>query len=160
MAYRAKGEPDRAIPDYDRAIKLNRNDAVALRQPRPRLSRHPRLRARASRISTRRSRSIPDYILALNDRGIAYAAKGNVERAIQDFDQAILLDPRDGFAYNNRGLAYRNRGEVDRAIKDYDQAILLNSNYVLAYYNRGNAYLRQARLRPRHPELRPGDPAR
>jgi hypothetical protein len=28
---------------------------------------------------------------------------------IPDFDRAILLDPRDAFAYNNRGLAYRGR---------------------------------------------------
>ena len=43
MAYRAKGEPDRAIPDYDRAIKLNGDGLCRLPQPRPRLSRYPRL---------------------------------------------------------------------------------------------------------------------
>ena len=29
MAYRAKGEPERAVPDYDLFLKINPNDAVA-----------------------------------------------------------------------------------------------------------------------------------
>ena len=38
--------------------------------------------------------------------GAAYNDLGEHQRAIQDFDQAISLNPQDALAYNNRGIAY------------------------------------------------------
>ena len=35
-----------------------------------------------------------------------YSAKGDKDRAIQDFDQAIRLNPQHAPAFNNRGFAY------------------------------------------------------
>ena len=81
-----------------------------------------------------------DLALAYNNRGFAYGTKGQHDRAIQDYDQAIKLDPSDAIAYYNRGIAYSAKGQLDRAIQDYDQAIKLDPNYAHAFYNRGNAY--------------------
>ncbi|MGO9135188.1 MAG: tetratricopeptide repeat protein [Methylovirgula sp.] len=78
---------------------------------------------------------------AYNNRGVAYAAKGDLDRAIADFDQAIRLDPKDEVAYKNRGGAYKAKGDFDRAIADYSEAIRLDPKDVLAYKNRGIAYL-------------------
>ena len=39
-------------------------------------------------------------------RGFAYDAQGEHERAIQDYDEAIRLDPHDAEAYYSRGMAY------------------------------------------------------
>jgi tetratricopeptide (TPR) repeat protein len=77
---------------------------------------------------------------AYNNRGLAYRAKGDNDRAIADYDAAIRLDPKDAHAYNNRGIAYRAKGDNDRAIADSDQAIRLNPKYAHAYNNRGIAY--------------------
>ena len=74
--------------------------------------------------------------VAYNNRGIAYATKGDLDRAIADFSEAIRLDPKDAHAYNNRGSAYENKGDHDRAITDYDEAIRLDPKYALAYNNR------------------------
>jgi lipoprotein NlpI len=74
------------------------------------------------------------------DRGAAHASKSQFDRAIQDLDQAIRLNPNYAEALRNRGSAYSLKGQFDRAIQDYDQAIRLNPNYALAYNNRGNAY--------------------
>ena len=52
---------------------------------------------------------------------------GQHQRAIQDYDQAIRLNPRYAEAYNNRGIAYKNLGQHQRAIQDYDEAIRINS---------------------------------
>jgi tetratricopeptide (TPR) repeat protein len=60
--------------------------------------------------------------------------------AIQDYDQAIKLNPNDTHAFNNRGNAYANKGQYDRAIQDYDQAIKLDPNYAAAFDGRGFAY--------------------
>ena len=60
-----------------------------------------------------------------------------MDRAIEDFNTAINLNPELVEAYNNRGNAYRNKGEMDRAIEDFNTAINLNPELVGAYYNRG-----------------------
>src|SRR5215469_15742736 len=62
---------------------------------------------------------------AFADRGYAYRNKRDYDRAIQDLDQAIKLDPNNALAFTNRGEAYRNKRDYDRAIEDLDQAIKL-----------------------------------
>src|SRR6266852_2415509 len=58
---------------------------------------------------------------ALTNRGKAYRAKGDSDRAIADFDEAIKTDPANAEAFNSRGIALRDRGESDRAIRDLEQ---------------------------------------
>ena len=71
----------------------------------------------------------PNLAWAYTNRGIAYGAKGEPDRAIADYDKAIWLNPKFADAYNRRGSAYDDRGDGDRAIADYDQAIRLNPNF-------------------------------
>jgi tetratricopeptide (TPR) repeat protein len=80
--------------------------------------------------------------IAHNNRGNAYAAQGDNDRAIEDFDQSIKLDPTNAKPFNNRGVAYLRKGEYDLAIKDLDEAIGLNRNYGGAFANRAQAYLK------------------
>jgi tetratricopeptide (TPR) repeat protein len=62
---------------------------------------------------------------AFDNRGVAYRLKGEYDRALQDYEQAIHLNPSNANAYNNRGIIYRINGEYARAIADYDEAIWL-----------------------------------
>jgi Flp pilus assembly protein TadD len=41
---------------------------------------------------------------AYNNRGFAYLKKGDNDRAIADFTQAIQLDPKDALAYGAAGF--------------------------------------------------------
>jgi len=75
-----------------------------------------------------------------NNRGIGYRLKGEHDRAIQDYNQAIRINAKFAAAYNNRGIAYDRKGDYDRAIADYDQAIKLKPS-AETYFNRGNAHL-------------------
>ena len=61
--------------------------------------------------------------IAHNNRGNAYTAKGDLDRAILDFDQSIKLDPTYAKPFNNRGAVYLRKGEYDLALKSLDQAI-------------------------------------
>ena len=84
--------------------------------------------------------------LAYSNRGFAYGTKGQHDDAIQDYDQAIELDPSNAIVYNNRGIAYSDKGQLDRAIEDYDQAIKLNPSDAIFYNNRGFAYSNKGQL--------------
>ena len=59
-------------------------------------------------------------------RGLAWQAKGDLDRALADYTEAIRLNPRDALAYNNRGLLWRETGDVDRAIADLTDAIRID----------------------------------
>jgi tetratricopeptide (TPR) repeat protein len=75
---------------------------------------------------------------AFNNRGIAYRDTREYDRAIQDLDEAIRLDPNYARAFGNRGIAYGRKGQDDLALQDFDQAIRLDPNDARAFYNRGN----------------------
>ena len=75
-----------------------------------------------------------------NNRGVAYRVKGDHERAIQDYGQAIKLNTKFAAAYINRGVAYDHKGDYDRAIADYEQALKLKPS-AEGHFNRGNAHL-------------------
>ena len=77
---------------------------------------------------------------AFHNRANAYSDKGDKDRAIADYNEAIRLDPKDARAFNNRGTAYSDKGDNDRAIADYNETIRLDPKYARAFNNRGNAY--------------------
>ncbi len=80
------------------------------------------------------------------NRGLAYSNKGENDRAIADYDQALRLVPDYAGVYNNRGLAYWRKGEYDRAIADYEQALRLDPDLAFAYNGRGRANFYRGRF--------------
>jgi len=72
--------------------------------------------------------------------GSIYLNLKKYERAINDFDEAIQLDPENVRAYLNRGNAYYYLKEYQRAIYNYDKVIQIDANDAHAYNNRGVAY--------------------
>src|SRR5258708_5506345 len=84
------------------------------------------------------------------DRGIHWRRKGDPDRALADYNQAIALDPKLAVAYLNRGNTWSAKGQSDSALADYDKAITLASsgdrNLFLAYYNRGNIWRMRGEL--------------
>ncbi|HEX9193270.1 MAG TPA: aspartyl protease family protein [Burkholderiales bacterium] len=61
-----------------------------------------------------------------NNRGNAWGTKGQYDKAIADFDEAIRLNPQDAPTYGNRGHAWYRKNDYDRAIADYGEAIRHN----------------------------------
>jgi tetratricopeptide (TPR) repeat protein len=84
-----------------------------------------------------------DLAFAFYRRGNAYSQKGDHDRAISDYDQAIRLNPSHANSFSNRGVAYAHKGDYDRAILNYGEAIRLNPNHADAFSNRGVAYARK-----------------
>jgi lipoprotein NlpI len=70
-------------------------------------------------------------------RGMALEKAGKLERALDDYNQALAQDPSYSEAYDNRGLLYQKKGLVDKAIEDFNRSIQLDPSSGKAYFNRG-----------------------
>ena len=68
-----------------------------------------------------------------------FAEKGDLDRAIADFDQAIRFDPKDVSAFENLGNTYFIKKDYDRAAAYFDQAVRLAPDDAAALYGRGKA---------------------
>jgi lipoprotein NlpI len=78
--------------------------------------------------------------MAFNDRGVAYLDKGDDDRAIGDYSEAIRIDPEDANAFTHRGAAYRARGDLDLASADYNAAIRIDPKSGKALVGRGDVF--------------------
>ncbi|MDH6260461.1 tetratricopeptide repeat protein [Bradyrhizobium sp. BR13661] len=94
-------------------------------------------------VITAGERILAQLVAAYNNRGLAFRARGDLDRAVEDYDKAISLMPDHYVAINNRGVALMAKGELDRAITDFDQAIRLKSDYLAAFGARAAAYSRK-----------------
>jgi tetratricopeptide (TPR) repeat protein len=80
-------------------------------------------------------------VAALIDAGKRAASKGDLDRAVQSFSEAIRIDPKFADSYSERGQALFKLGETERAIADYSAAIQRNPQQGTAFRARGMAYL-------------------
>lgn len=85
-----------------------------------------------------------DLAVAHYNRGNALYRQGDYDRAIRDYDQAILLNPLYANAYGNRGNAWLRKGDYDRAIADYDHCLRFNPSIRSIIENRRLALERKA----------------
>ena len=58
---------------------------------------------------------------------------GDYEGAIEDYDRAIALDPKDAYAHNNRGNIYRRMKDIIQARKDVQKSLELDDSNGWAY---------------------------
>lgn len=77
-------------------------------------------------------------------RGSENAERGDYDRAIVDFDEAIRLRTADRNAavlYINRGFAYMRKGDTDKAIEDFKAGLKVDKDNPVALADLGYAYL-------------------
>ncbi len=83
----------------------------------------------------------PERVLfAYINRGVAFEKRGELNKAIEDYDKVIDIDPLYFEAYNNLGVLYGQNGLFDKAIEYFNKSIGIDPAYVDAYVNRGIAY--------------------
>ena len=90
-------------------------------------------------------RTSQGLLAAFVTRGGLHLSNQNYDRAINDYSEAIRLNPKSAIGFHNRGLAYLRMGRIDPAVKDFDEAISLNPRFVNAFVNRALAYQEKAR---------------
>ncbi len=77
--------------------------------------------------------------------GYTYAKLNQYEKAIEQYDRALTLQPDEAFALNNRGLAKLNLKDYAGALADVNYCLSLYPNNAYAYRNRGMIYISMQR---------------
>ena len=84
----------------------------------------------------------PACWIAYNNWGLALVKAGNIQKAIEQYNQALEIRPGYPEAQNNLGIALAQQGKIEEAIGHFKQALLIGPNLLQAHLNLGNA-LRQ-----------------
>jgi lipoprotein NlpI len=79
-------------------------------------------------------------------RASAWWARGERQRALADFDQAIQLGYNEPHAFTSRGMFHTAMGNMDAAVKDFGQAIERDDKDEVPYINRAAVYLAQNKI--------------
>lgn len=62
---------------------------------------------------------------------------GDYEKAVEDYSQALQVDPHNSYAYYNRGITRDRSGDYEGAIEDFSHAIRLDPANADFFHNRG-----------------------
>lgn len=121
IEWTARGDHDRAIADYDAAIRIN-----------PKFTDAYFNRGNAWGMKGDPDRAIADYDAALRlnpkdpsahiARAVELMVKGDYALAVAGYDTALALDPKSGIAVHGRGRANFYGGDPQRAVADLERA--------------------------------------
>lgn len=78
--------------------------------------------------------------MVYNHRGMAYFARGDIQRATSDFSKAIHYNPENSRGYANRGLCLRLQKRSEKALSDFATAIEIDPLQPEAFFGRGQTY--------------------
>ena len=122
IEWTAKNDHDRAIADYDAAIRINPKYLDAFFN-----------RGNAWGLKGDPDRAIADYdaFLRLSPkdpaghiaRAVELMVKGDYARAVAGYDTAITLDPKSATAFLGRGRAHFYGGDFPRSVADLERAM-------------------------------------
>ncbi len=84
--------------------------------------------------------TVENLAISYNNRGLAHYHEGIYERAIQDYDAAIRLDPAYAIAYNNRCWIYGLKHRPNDALRDCNQSLRLSPDDPATLDSRALAY--------------------
>jgi len=135
-AYRNLAEYDKAVGDYNAAIKLDPKCFAAFAA-----------RGRTYLKSRQYDKAVPDLSRALThsplqykyylERGTAYLELHKYEQALADFNKSIECRPEsDAVTYFKRARCQKNLHHFEEALKDYDKGLTLDPRSARSYEER------------------------
>ncbi len=148
-AYCGRGNARRFLGDYtgswedfDRAVKLAPSNGVAY-IGRALATCFQQSQDPQTNVDFEQGKSLlahPENPIAFVMRGTAKAQLSDHVGAIEDYTQAIELNPRLVLAYNNRGNLRQHLGDWDGAIADFTTVLEINAQSPIAHNNRAIVY--------------------
>lgn len=91
----------------------------------------------------------------LVSRGMAYARKGEHDRALEEYGEALRLDPDNAVAYARRGRTFEAKGDRAKAAADYGKALAAPATTRQGQDEQAHARQRLAVLQPALPPPAP-----
>ncbi len=79
----------------------------------------------------------PDQPEALNNRGHAWYFLNEPQKAINDYNKAISIDPELSISFVNRGVLLMDNQQYNEALQDFNKALELFPEHATAFVNRG-----------------------
>lgn len=143
IIYYALNDYDKAEENYKRALRLNSEYSEArfnLCGLYLRTESYDRAREQCRHAAT--DPLYQNRAAAFTNIGIAYFSQGDVNRAKENYDQALRINPSYPYTRNELGKLYLSIGNLQRAINEFRLAIDIFPGYDEAYFNLANAYLK------------------
>ncbi len=145
-AWKKKGELDKAIAHYTRAIEIDPKSAIAYTNRGVDLKDKGKL-DEAIADHTKAIEINPKSAIAYANRGNARLGTDELDKAIADYTRAIEIDPKYAPAYINCGWAWALKGELDKAISSYKKALAIEPKNQLALGNLVKALIEKGELK-------------
>ena len=80
----------------------------------------------------------------IENKANEYGDKGNFDKAIELYTEALKITPNPAYVMHDRGMAYDRKGKFDKAIVDLSKAMEINPNekdfMAQCYNDLGNVY--------------------
>ena len=143
--HRDRGEVDRAIVAYGKALELRPNDPRVL-GARAQLYSTAGDFAGAIRDLQQSLAQKPDQPLAWVNLGIARAASGDVLGARDAYREALQLNASEALAHFNLGNTYRQAEDLERALDSYLRAVAADPGLGVAHFEISRLYILLDRL--------------
>jgi tetratricopeptide (TPR) repeat protein len=133
-----------AVSDYESALKLNPNHTLARHN-------YNALKAKKGQSSTFEDR-LTETISADStmlypylERALQRFEGGYYKGAVEDYSNALEIDPSDEEIWLGRGLAREKLKDYEGAFSDYTRAIDIKEDFFKAWINRGNVLFKLER---------------
>lgn len=151
-AHRFQKDPTQAIASYKEALGFNNSLAPAhLGKALAELTLNSLTAAQRSLEAA--LTADPGHVPAWLTRAQYYEARGNLEQALTDYEQARALAPDSAEVLARLALAYAEAGRPAEASSLAEQAVARDPGQALAYYARGRAALSLGDLQTAHTDL-------
>ena len=117
---------ENAITNFDKVIELSDPEKSIYQTS---------LNLKNQAISKQNQLNPPTIYINVNDaivyfsRGVDNQIIGDDEKAIEDFNSALKIDPNYRDAYFSRGVSYKNIGNYTKAIEDFNSALEIDPNF-------------------------------
>jgi tetratricopeptide (TPR) repeat protein len=121
LAYYRKKDYERAIQDYNQAIRLGLKDPDSFYH-RGLIYVEKNDYNRAIQDFDEALKLNPGDVAILQKRGWVYEAQKDYDQAVKDYDRVIKLQPNDGLAFIRRAAVYQEKRQYEQALADYERA--------------------------------------